>query len=53
MAKSEYFANLTAPIPIIYVAQKEGYGRGTNVFKQINGRWMVVHEHLSVLDKSR
>lgn len=28
---------------------QQGMGRGTSVLNKINGRWQVIHEHLSVL----
>ena len=28
---------------------KEGNGRGTNVLRKINGKWLMVHEHLSLV----
>nr|GGG78965.1 hypothetical protein GCM10011398_25360 [Virgibacillus oceani] len=28
--------------------RKEGSGRGTNVFRQSDDSWKVVHEHLSI-----
>ncbi|HEX7066189.1 MAG TPA: nuclear transport factor 2 family protein [Bacillales bacterium] len=31
--------------------QKEGNGRGTNVFQRFKGSWKIVHEHLSTLDE--
>ena len=32
---------------IVDSKRQEYNGRGTNVFRKINGKWKIVHEHLS------
>ena len=28
---------------------KEGHGRGTNVLSKVDGKWIIIHEHLSTV----